>query len=196
VQQSGLRQRKKAKTRQSIEFAAMELFSKHGFEETTVDEIAALAEISQRTFFRYFATKEDVVLADYSEHLAELITLLQQRPDNEHPWDSLRAIFHSITADLTHQEEMRHKAAIILSVPSIYARSLALQAQWEEQLAAALEIREPETGHTILPELMAAAALGIMRVVLRNWSQGSTENNLTTLLDSGFHQFNVGFENT
>src|SRR5712692_1098848 len=70
----GLRERKKLKTREAIQREAMRLFQKHGYEETTIEQIAAGAEISPSTFFNYFPTKEDVVLYDaYDPMLAALI---------------------------------------------------------------------------------------------------------------------------
>ncbi|TMB71576.1 MAG: TetR family transcriptional regulator, partial [Chloroflexi bacterium] len=78
---SGLRERKKQKTRESIQRAALRLFVKQGYEETTIEQIAAAAEISPSTFFNYFPTKEDVVLFDAYDPMA--IRMFLERPKDE-----------------------------------------------------------------------------------------------------------------
>ena len=82
----GLRERKKLERRRSIEVAALNRFGKNGFDATTIDEIAADADIAPRTFFSYFPTKEDVVLADYADRLKRTTDELGRRPPSEAPW--------------------------------------------------------------------------------------------------------------
>src|SRR2546425_5565213 len=77
----GLRERKKQKTRESTQRAALRLFVKQGYEETTIEQIAAAAEISPSTFFNYFPTKEDVVLFDAYDPRA--IRMFLERPKDE-----------------------------------------------------------------------------------------------------------------
>jgi len=92
----GLRERKKAKTRAAIQQEAMRLFRERGYEDTTVEDIAAAAEVSESTFFRYFPTKEDVVLRDdYDELLIE--AFLAQPPDLP-PLRAFREALHSIVS--------------------------------------------------------------------------------------------------
>ena len=76
----GLRERKKLERRRRIEAAAIDLFERDGFSATTIEAIAARADIAPRTFFSYFATKEDVVLADYAERLDRIVAALAERP--------------------------------------------------------------------------------------------------------------------
>ena len=77
---TGLRERKKERTRAEIERVAMRLFLERGFDAVTVDEIGAAAEVSHRTFYRYFSSKEDLVLRDARDFLDEMRTELAQRP--------------------------------------------------------------------------------------------------------------------
>src|ERR1700682_1242027 len=77
----GLRERKKQKTRESIQHEAMRLFGKQGYEQTTIEQIAAAADISPSTFFNYFPTKEDVVLYDAYDPV--ILSLLTERPAAE-----------------------------------------------------------------------------------------------------------------
>src|SRR3989475_1811626 len=89
-QGGGLRERKKQKTRESIQRTALRLFEKQGYEETTIEEIAAAAEISPSTFFNYFPTKEDVVLFD--EYDPMLFPILTDAP----PGETLRQSIHRV----------------------------------------------------------------------------------------------------
>jgi AcrR family transcriptional regulator len=88
----GLRERKKLKTREAIQREAMRLFQKYGYEETTIEQIAAGAEISPSTFFNYFPTKEDVVLYDAYDPM--LASLMLERPADEPLSVGLRHVLH------------------------------------------------------------------------------------------------------
>src|SRR5688572_3562429 len=92
VRMHNLRERKKADTREAIRSGAIDLFCTHGFEATTMDAVAALADVSVRTVFRYFPTKEDLVFADVEGDLADLRELLDGRPADEPVMISLRAV--------------------------------------------------------------------------------------------------------
>ena len=76
----GLRERKKARTRSAIELAAVDLFEQKGYEATTVEEIAAIADVSPTTFFRYFPTKADLLLSDHGQRLGALFDAIVARP--------------------------------------------------------------------------------------------------------------------
>src|SRR6476620_11232243 len=86
----GLRERKKAMTRLALEDAALELFATKGFDNTTVDEIADACNVSRRTFFRYFATKEDIFSGDKDEHDTQMFEMIAARPADEPALLSLR----------------------------------------------------------------------------------------------------------
>jgi AcrR family transcriptional regulator len=96
----GLRERKKERTRVALEAAAVSLFDEHGYDETTVEQIAERAEVSTRTFFRYFPTKADVLLRDQVERLAKVEGFLADRPSNEPIKTSLRALMVMLAGDV------------------------------------------------------------------------------------------------
>src|SRR5947207_2172773 len=102
-----LRERKKAKTRQALADTALALFLEHGFEHTTVEQIAETCEVSPRTFLRYFATKEDVLFADAGERLERFMTALEERPADEPPLRSLRAAALTLVQAYEGQRERR-----------------------------------------------------------------------------------------
>lgn len=168
---SSLRERKKQRTHRAIEAAALDLFEQRGFEGTTIDDIAAAAEIAPRTFFHYFPSKEDVVLADYSTRLDRIVAALNRAPGGEPPWLGLQAAFLSVAADYeTERDRLLRRFRIISENPSVAARSLQLQAAWEDAVASAVagwlgvEVRQ-----TLEPHLLAGAALAAMRASLARW---------------------------
>ena len=191
---SGLRQRKKAQTRQRIERVALELFTRHGFDAVTVETIAAEAEIAPRTFFHYFPTKEDVVLADYSDRLDRLITEVGNRPADEHPWAALRAAFVHVGSDYQQQRErLVERFGIIARSPSVHARSLQLQAQWEDALATVLAQRQgADPEQDLSSRLLAASALAAMRSSLRHWQVSGHRATHVEVLQACFDQLGSG----
>ncbi|MEI2638074.1 MAG: TetR family transcriptional regulator [Microthrixaceae bacterium] len=191
--QIGLRDRKKVRTRRVIEDVALRLFAEQGFDATTIDQIVSEAEVSPRTFFRYFATKEDVVLADYSEQLDDILEDLSSRPFQETPWESMRAVFRTMASDPGRRSKMLPRAQMMANAPSVFARSLQLQAGWEIQLATALRARSGDKTDEISPALMAAAALGIMRAAIRRWSEQANDIDLPEFVDECFDRLNKGF---
>jgi AcrR family transcriptional regulator len=120
----GLRERKKAKTRAAIQEQALRLFGEQGYEATTVEEIADAAEVSPSTFFRYFPTKEDVVLYDALDPV--LLEAFAAQPAELSPVAAFRAtmreVFSRAPSDLLAQQNER--AALILSGPELRMRML------------------------------------------------------------------------
>ncbi len=188
----GRRERKKLERRRNIEAAALDLFATRGFDGATIEEIAASADIAPRTFFYYFPTKEDVVLADYAARLERITGELGRRPDDEPPWAALRASFLAVAADYSAQrEDLARRFVIIAATPSVYARSLQLQAGWEDAVAAVLE-RRMGRGDDIAPRLMAAAALACMRSSVQHWLVTGHRESLPSLVERCFDQLSDG----
>lgn len=189
----GLRERKKLERRRCIETAATELFRVNGFDGTTIEDIAASADIAPRTFFYYFATKEDVALADYNARLGRLIEELHARPSTEAPWASLRAAVVAVAKDYeVEQDDLILRLRIMAGTPSVYARSLQLQAGWEDSLAEALVARTPSSADEIGPRLLASAALACMRSSIRHWLVTSQQTPLPELVQTSFDQLSDG----
>jgi AcrR family transcriptional regulator len=169
--QPGLRERKKAKTRAAIQAAALHLFKRHGYDATTVDQIAELAEISQSTFFRYFPTKEDVVLHDRYDPL--LLADFRAQPSELSPIAALRQTLRSVLATLPPEELAREhqRAMLIVSIQELRARAL-------DQLASTLqpftEAVAERTGRTVEdPAVLAltGAVVGVSMSAMLTASQ-------------------------
>lgn len=189
----GLRARKKLERRRRIEDAAITLIHANGFDATTVEQIADHADIAPRTFFYYFATKEDVVLADYADRLGRITDVLERRTSSESPWTALRAAFVTVADDYeTHRDDLIARFTIMAQTPSVYARSLQLQAGWEDSLTEILIERAPNSTDSIQPRLLASAALACMRSSLRHWILTDQREPLPELIQASFDRLGAG----
>ncbi len=122
--QAGLRERKKARTRASLREHALRLFREQGYQATTVEQIAAAAEVSPSTFFRYFPTKEDVVLQDDMD--TRLVEAFANQPPDLAPIPAIRAALREAWASFTpaEWEQIREGGRLSMEVPEIRARSM------------------------------------------------------------------------
>ncbi|MEV5984504.1 TetR family transcriptional regulator [Streptomyces sp. NPDC052051] len=123
----GLRERKKIKTRTAIRTATYRLVEEHGYDATTIELIADAAEVSPSTVFRYFPTKEDIVVTDEYDPVLE--QELRARPEGEPLVESLRHVVHraverSASGEYGTPAEMRLRSRLIAEVPAVRARSM------------------------------------------------------------------------
>ncbi|WP_250905882.1 TetR/AcrR family transcriptional regulator [Nonomuraea sp. NEAU-A123] len=159
----GLRERKKQRTRRALIEAALRLFDEKGFEETTLAEIAAAAEVSTRTFFSYFASKEDVLFFDGESRMAMATELISSRMPGEHLADLLLRLVRASMGwtsgdDGFSVEEVPLRMRLVMTVPSLQARALHLLFDSQLRLALALEDAFPDE----LDHVDAAAAVGAL----------------------------------
>ena len=121
---AGLRERKKARTRAAIREHGMRLFEEQGYAATTIDQIAEAADVSQSTFFRYFPTKEDVVLTDDYDPM--IVAAIRALPPEVEPLEALRRSVHDVFARLTPQdwEQERRRQRLFQQVPELRARAM------------------------------------------------------------------------
>ncbi|MBK6671230.1 MAG: TetR family transcriptional regulator [Actinobacteria bacterium] len=190
---TGLRERKKLERRTRLADVAVELFERNGFEKTTIEQIAAAADLAPRTFFSYFATKDDLVLADYTDRLRRILEELDRRPAAEPAWEALRSSFATVADDYEAEESrIRRRFTIMATSPSVAARSLQLQAGWEQALADALTRRLEADPGDPMPRLLAATALAVMRASLQHWLLNIEDGPLPDLVQRSFDQLGVG----
>jgi AcrR family transcriptional regulator len=134
-----LRERKKTATRRQLMTVALRLFAKQGFDNTTVEEIAAAAEVAPRTFFRYFPRKEDVLFADHAELVARLRDTLATRPADEPVIDTVRrAILAAVERFAADPALFLTRSRLVASVPAANARNLYLETDYEDVIAEAV----------------------------------------------------------
>lgn len=191
---TSLRERKKERTRRAIERAALDLFEERGFDGATIDDVARAADIAPRTFFHYFASKEDVVLSDYAGRLERLVVTLREGPTDESPWRALRAAFVAVSVDYESEKaQMLRRFRIITTAPSVGARSLQLQADWEATVAGIVAgWLRTDPGQQIAPRLLAGAALSSMRASMALWLAGEGETSLPDLVATCFDVLDAG----
>jgi len=192
----GLRARKRQRTHQALEDAALGLFGEHGFDATTVERIAAEAEVSPRTFFHHFASKEDVVLADHQARLEQLVEALATRPADETPAQAVRAALLEVAVDYeVERDRLLQRARLIADNPAVLARSLSLQARWEEAIAGTVATRiGTQADRDLRPRLVAAATLAAMRVAQQRWVADEGDTPLPALLGEALDLLERGLE--
>ncbi|MCL2781476.1 MAG: TetR family transcriptional regulator [Actinomycetia bacterium] len=161
----GLRERKKAWTRASIRQRAFELFASQGYTATTVEQIAAAADISPATFFRYFPTKEDVVL-DEDFHLVALAAFEAQPPDAA-PVAAYRAAAAATYAAMSpaEQRQLTERAHLALGIPQVRARFIDELARGVDTLAAAIARRAAQASQPtdeLTARCTAGAIIGVI----------------------------------
>jgi AcrR family transcriptional regulator len=184
---SGLRARTRRAVRAEIGGAAMRLFLERGFDATTMEQIAHEAGISRRSLFRYFSTKEDIVLGNLVETGLVVKEALEARPASEPPWEALRAALESLTLDPEYSPERTLKISKMLyGTPSLRARHLEKQLRWQELLVPNIQMRlGAATGDAPDPRAQAivACALTCLDVASEIWTRSDGEEDLGRLFD-------------
>jgi AcrR family transcriptional regulator len=162
---AGLRERKKARTRASIREHALRLFREQGYQVTTVEQIAAAAEISPATFFRYFPTKEDVVLQDDFDVIT--LAALNAQPPELSPIAAFRAAATASLAAMTEvdKERFRETSRLTAQVPEIRARALDEFTRTIDGIAAALAGRVGRAPDDFAVRTLAGAIIGVITSV-------------------------------
>ncbi|WP_411572663.1 TetR family transcriptional regulator [Streptomyces anulatus] len=165
----GLRERKKQLTYQAVSEAAIAMFLERGFDKVSVAEVAAAADISKPTLFRYFPAKEDLVLHRFADHEDEPARVVAGRPSGDSPLDALRRHFldgldrRDPVTGLCDVPEVLAFLRLLYGTPSLVARMYAYQGRSEAALARALGGGAPE-------RLAAGQIIAVLRILaLDNW---------------------------
>ena len=157
-------------SRAELERRALELFTARGFDATTVDDVAAAAGIGRRTFFRYFASKNDAVWGDFDHGLADLRAQLAGADPQQPLLEALReAVLAFNRFDPAEVPWHRERMALILTVPALQAHSTLRYAAWREVVADFAARRFGEPSHALLPQLVAHLCLGAALTAYEQW---------------------------
>ena len=174
-EQLGLRERKKARTRASIREHALRLIREQGYQATTVEQIAAAAEVSPSTFFRYFPTKEDVILQDDMD--TRMMEAFDRQPPELDPIPAMRAAIREALAayDEADMAMIRETAALTMSVPEVRARAIDEFARTIQVIATAVAKRTGRPGDDLAVRALAGAVVGVIMAVTMPWDTWQDE---------------------
>jgi len=182
---AGLRERHTARTRDSIVGAALELFEQQGFEATTVDEIAAHADIAPRTFFRYFPTKEAVLFARAADDRERIAAALDARPTTEHPFVSLTIVASAFAADMEKQQkDIRLLQKLSSEKVWDYQRTLLDQEMIETLAGFVAERLGVAVDQDPRPRVWAAVLMTTYRIAFHMWLDGGRKGKIGPALDA------------
>lgn len=186
--QSTLRARKQADTREALHTGALTLFAAQGFEGTTVDQLAAAAGVSRRTFFRYFESKEAVLFALQPARMARFGELVARGPGG---WVSVKKACLDLLPEFeSNADDARLMQRLIDETPSLQTADLARDRQWEELIARALEA--DSSADAVMATVRAGAIVGALRNVIRAW-RTSPDVDLSELAIRAISELESGF---
>jgi AcrR family transcriptional regulator len=192
----GLRERKKRATRTAIHDAAMRLFAEQGFGHTTIDEIAAAADVSRATVFTYFPTKEDIVFGDTPAAIGSLVALLDARPEGQGTLAAVKAWLGELTGWL--EPELVLQLRLVRDVPVVGARRLQLYGDIERAISDALEA-ELGPDQQLAARLAAASMMAALRAVeetavdlMQQQDRALSEAEVSALLDDTMAYVDAG----
>ena len=181
--QLGLRERKKIKTREAIRAATYALVKEQGYDATTIEQIAERAEVSPSTVFRYFPTKEDIVLTDEYDPL--MVEEFRARPADE-PWmDSLRYVMHKALDAMEHEdpEALRMRAHLGVQIPAVRSRIFESMSETGRLFRGVLAERSGLDPESLEVRVYAMSLIGGMMEVSMSWAENGFEGELRDLMD-------------
>jgi AcrR family transcriptional regulator len=189
----GLRERKKAKTREAIQSHALDLFRRQGYDATTVDQIIDAADVSESTFYRYFPTKAAVALDDGYDPL--LVEAFRAQPLDLTSLEAIRAAFHDVFSELTSEERLglSERICLMLSVTELRA---AMLDQFADAMQLLAEVVGERTGRgAVDPRVrsLAGAVVGGAIAVMFTVGEDPTAD-LATLMDEALANLESGFD--
>jgi AcrR family transcriptional regulator len=177
---TGLRERKKQQTREAIHRAAMKLFAERGFDATTIADIAAAADISPRTFFSYFPSKEEAVFAKFEPAFESFDQAMRERPPGTGALEAMREWILGMATEFTGDiEAAKLEARLRRESPAVAACDLRHMRQFERRLAEAVGEDLGEPPDALRPRLVAAAAVAALQ---------ASSDNADAILESDTRQ--------
>jgi len=168
--QTPLREQTRSVVRSLLARTAVELFAAKGYDDTTLDDVAAAAGVSRRTLFNYFRNKEDLALSGLAEQGELIAARFAERPADEDPWTSLRAAFQVLGEIDMSAERQLEMVTLLFGNESLRAGHAEKQARWQELLSPLIEPRLPDSEHRVLQaRAIAATAITCLQAATEEW---------------------------
>lgn len=188
----GRRERKKRETRHALRKAALELTLARGPENVSVEEIADAADVSVRTFFNYFPSKDESLVAWDRELRAEVADVVRSRPAEEAPLQAIKQAMRETFEGICEIDERALRMRLVREYPSLLPHHLAAHAELERALAAAVADRLGIDADDEYPALVVTCAVAAMRVAVNSWENQGRRPRLGRLLDECFDALAAG----
>lgn len=186
----GLRARKKEQTRRAIQEAALDLFAADGYEATTVETIAAKADVSTTTFFRYFASKEEVIFADRHRRQPALYRAILERPAGEGHLEALRSALEEAWATTTDPEIVARQCRAVATSSALRGRGLDVASELEALIGDALADRRPDPDVEAC-RLTASVAVSVLGRAVTAWAMEGRAATLPETVHEAFERLGV-----
>ena len=185
--------RRRVTSRPELEQVAFDLFDRQGFEQTTVEDIASAAGIGRRTFFRYFASKNEVPWGDFDAELGRMRDGLAAAPATAPLMDAIRvAVVDFNRMPAGQWPAHRRRMMFILGVPALQAHSTLRFAAWRQVIADFVGQRTGQSPDALLPQTIAHAMLGVAVAAYEQWLS-SPDGDLCESLDSAVRALGTAF---
>ncbi|WP_216870575.1 TetR/AcrR family transcriptional regulator [Modestobacter excelsi] len=190
---SGLRERKKLATRLALHEAALRLVAERGLEHVSIEDITARADVSPRTFFNYFASKDDAVVGLDPAAAARQAEALIARPAGEPAVTAMRALARDQATEMAEDRQLWPlRVQVIEAHPALVGRLVAAFGESDRVLAAAIAERTGTHVDDVLPMLLAAVAAAAMRTSLHRWFASDFTASLPDLVDEAWDAVGAG----
>ena len=192
--ETGLRERKKQRTKRAVMEIALRLFAKQGFDATTVEEICAEAEISPSTFFRYFPTKEAAAFPDEDERIAVVERALRERPADEPLHTTFRrSALALLDHDLYAKGDFQARVALMAREPAILAYATRRQSEAADIFARIVADQlGVDLRSDLRPRLVVNAAFAGVEAAWTVWINGDADADLHALVNQAFDVLDAG----
>lgn len=185
TEKAGLRERKKEQTVERLQQAALALMIDRGFDAVSIDDICEAADVSKTTYYRYFETKEDVLLGRAGEKFEVLRAAFAECPPEESLIDAARYACSGFAEQIQADRETKLLVSrITRSTPSLAARNLCHFQQWEELLRDEAELRAPAGTDPLLSWVQANTVAAAVRAASDYWLDHGAERPLGELIDT------------
>jgi TetR/AcrR family transcriptional regulator, regulator of mycofactocin system len=192
--QAGVRRgRPPSTSRRELRLIALRLFASRGFDNTTIELIAAEAGVSERTFFRYFTTKASVLWTEFETEVATIRTSLATAPDEVPLMDAIRSAV--VAANHYHADdvpEMRMRMHLIATEPALSFSAAEHYDAWEQAISEFAGHRLGQPANSLYPLTIGRTALAACRAAYDRWS-ARADDDLTTYLDAALTALGAGF---